>query len=185
MEKCRCRSPTLVFATARRDTQARQQACIARGWCAASDQSACSTVIPIGPAAATQLHTHDCEERARVGSDAIAQLCDVQHRMCATDPTWAPADVSHRFFNPSGTRNVAHDAARRWINVIASCRARIKIADAARTRVVMKDSSSRYIASRSTCATRPAVGIAPDGGQHIAWPRDQSASFIGALGTGC
>ena len=62
-------------------------------------------ITEFGPGAAIPLHTHNCEESVMVlEGDAIAELDGVQHRMGATDTTWVPADVPHRFINASDTQ---------------------------------------------------------------------------------
>lgn len=62
-------------------------------------------ITEFGPGAAIPLHTHNCEESVLVlEGDAIAELDGVQHRMSATDTTWVPADVPHRFINASDTK---------------------------------------------------------------------------------
>ena len=62
-------------------------------------------ITEFDPGAAIPLHTHNCEESVLVlEGDAIAELDGVQHRMTATDTTWVPADVPHRFINASDSR---------------------------------------------------------------------------------
>lgn len=59
-------------------------------------------ITEFGPGAAIPLHTHNCEESVLVlEGNAIAELDGVQHLMAATDTTWVPADVPHRFINAS------------------------------------------------------------------------------------
>ena len=62
-------------------------------------------ITEFGPGAAIPLHTHNCEESVLVlEGNAIAELDGVQHRMAATDTTWVPANVPHRFINASDSR---------------------------------------------------------------------------------
>lgn len=59
-------------------------------------------ITEFGPGAAIPVHTHNCEESVLVlEGDAIAELDGVQHAMSATDTTWVPAGVPHRFINAS------------------------------------------------------------------------------------
>ena len=61
-------------------------------------------ITEFGPNAAIALHTHNCEESVMVlEGEAIVEIDGVQHRMSATDTTWVPAEVPHRFINASAT----------------------------------------------------------------------------------
>ena len=61
-------------------------------------------ITEFGPNAAIALHTHNCEESVMVlEGEAIVEIAGVQHRMSATDTTWVPAEVPHRFINASAT----------------------------------------------------------------------------------
>lgn len=61
-------------------------------------------ITEFAPGAAIPLHTHNCEESVLVlAGDAIAELDGVRHHMAATDTTWVPANVPHRFINASET----------------------------------------------------------------------------------
>lgn len=58
------------------------------------------TVIAAGQAIG--LHTHNCEESVIVlEGKAVAELDGVDHPLDTFDTTWLPADVPHRFKNPS------------------------------------------------------------------------------------
>jgi quercetin dioxygenase-like cupin family protein len=64
-------------------------------------------ITEFGPGAAIPLHTHNCEESVMVlDGEAIAELDGVQHRMAATDTTWVPANVPHRFINASDSNGL-------------------------------------------------------------------------------
>jgi putative monooxygenase len=59
-------------------------------------------ITEFDPNAAIPLHTHNCEESVMVlEGEAIVELDGVEHRMGANDTTWVPANVPHRFINPS------------------------------------------------------------------------------------
>jgi quercetin dioxygenase-like cupin family protein len=62
-------------------------------------------ITEFGPGAAIPVHTHNCEESVLVlEGDAIAELDGVQHAMSATDTTWVPAGIPHRFINASDSK---------------------------------------------------------------------------------
>ena len=62
-------------------------------------------ITEFAPNATIPLHTHNCEESVMVlEGDAIAELDGVQHRMGASDTTWVPAGIPHRFINASDTK---------------------------------------------------------------------------------
>lgn len=64
-------------------------------------------ITEFGPNAAIPLHTHNCEESVMVlEGEAIVEIDGVQHRMGATDTTWVPAEVPHRFMNASDTQRM-------------------------------------------------------------------------------
>ena len=61
------------------------------------------TVIAAG--GAIPLHTHDCEESVVVlEGDAVAEIDGDRHELSRHDATWIPADIPHRFINPSQTQ---------------------------------------------------------------------------------
>jgi len=56
----------------------------------------------IGPGAAIELHTHNCEESVIViEGKAVAEIEGVDYPLDTFDTTWLPADVRHRFKNVS------------------------------------------------------------------------------------
>ncbi len=58
------------------------------------------TTIP--PGATIPLHYHNCEESVLVvEGDAIAEIDGEDMQLRAGDVTWIPADLPHRFRNPS------------------------------------------------------------------------------------
>ncbi|MDB5566523.1 MAG: Cupin 2 conserved barrel domain protein [Tardiphaga sp.] len=64
-------------------------------------------ITEFGPGAAIPLHTHNCEESVMVlEGEAIAELDGIQHRIAATDTTWVPANLPHRFINASKTEKM-------------------------------------------------------------------------------
>ncbi len=62
-------------------------------------------ITSIAPGAAIALHTHNCEESVIViDGPAIVELDGVDHALDTFDTIWVPADVSHRFKNPSSEK---------------------------------------------------------------------------------
>ncbi len=63
-----------------------------------------SGITEFEPGAAIALHFHNCEETVLVlVGDAVAEIAGVEHALGATDTTWIPAGVHHRFRNASPT----------------------------------------------------------------------------------
>ena len=59
-------------------------------------------ITEIAPGQAIGLHTHNCEESVIViEGQAVAELDGVDYPLDTFDTTWLPADVPHRFKNPS------------------------------------------------------------------------------------
>lgn len=59
-------------------------------------------ITAFDPGAAIGLHMHNCEESVMViKGEAIAEIDGVQHPLATFDTTWIPANVPHRFINPS------------------------------------------------------------------------------------
>jgi len=59
-------------------------------------------ITAIDPGAAIGLHKHNCEESVMViEGQAIAEIDGVQHSLDTNDTTWIPADIPHRFINPT------------------------------------------------------------------------------------
>ena len=59
-------------------------------------------ITAFDPGAAIGLHKHNCEESVMViEGEAIAEIDGVQHRLATNDTTWIPANVPHRFINPT------------------------------------------------------------------------------------
>ncbi len=64
-------------------------------------------ITVIAPGAAIGLHTHNCEESVIVlEGKAVAELDGVDHPLDTFDTTWLPADVPHRFKNPSAEKTL-------------------------------------------------------------------------------
>jgi len=62
-------------------------------------------ITSIAPGAAIALHTHNCEESVIViDGPAIVELDGEDHTFDTFDTVWVPANVSHRFKNPSGEK---------------------------------------------------------------------------------
>jgi putative monooxygenase len=62
-------------------------------------------ITSIAPGATIALHTHNCEESVIViEGRAIVELDGVDHALETFDTTWVPANVPHRFKNPSSER---------------------------------------------------------------------------------
>lgn len=60
-------------------------------------------ITAFDPGAAIGLHKHNCEESVMViEGQAIAEIDGVQHQLDTNDTTWIPANVPHRFINPTG-----------------------------------------------------------------------------------
>ncbi len=54
------------------------------------------------PGAAIGVHFHNCEESVMViEGRAIVEIDGVQHHLDTNDTTWIPANVPHRFVNPT------------------------------------------------------------------------------------
>lgn len=54
------------------------------------------------PGAAIGVHFHNCEESVMViEGRAIVEIDGVQHPLDTNDTTWIPANVPHRFVNPT------------------------------------------------------------------------------------
>jgi len=63
-----------------------------------------SGITEFEPGAAIALHFHNCEETVMVlEGAAVAEIAGVEHPLGATDTTWIPAGVHHRFRNASAT----------------------------------------------------------------------------------
>ena len=63
-----------------------------------------SGITEFDPNAAVALHIHNCEETVVVlEGEAAAEIGGVEHALIATDCTWIPAGVPHRFRNASAT----------------------------------------------------------------------------------
>ena len=59
-------------------------------------------ITAIAPGQAIGLHTHNCEESVIViEGKALAELDGTDYPLDTFDTTWLPADVPHRFKNPS------------------------------------------------------------------------------------
>ena len=59
-------------------------------------------ITAIAPGQAIGLHTHNCEESVMViEGKALAELDGADYPLDTFDTTWLPADVPHRFKNPS------------------------------------------------------------------------------------
>jgi putative monooxygenase len=59
-------------------------------------------ITAIAPGQAIGLHTHNCEESVIVlEGNALAELDGADYPLETFDTTWLPADVPHRFKNPS------------------------------------------------------------------------------------
>jgi len=59
-------------------------------------------ITAFNPGAAIGLHKHNCEECVMViEGQAIAEIDGVQHHLDTNDTTWIPANVPHRFINPT------------------------------------------------------------------------------------
>lgn len=59
-------------------------------------------ITAFDPGAAIGLHRHNCEESVMViEGQAIAEIDGVQHLLETNDTTWIPANVPHRFINPT------------------------------------------------------------------------------------
>ncbi len=59
-------------------------------------------ITSIAPGAAIALHTHNCEESVIViDGPAIVELDGVEHTLDTFDTIWCPANIPHRFKNPS------------------------------------------------------------------------------------
>jgi len=59
-------------------------------------------ITAFDPGAAIGFHKHNCEESVMViEGEAIAEIDGVQHRLGTNDTTWIPANVPHRFINPT------------------------------------------------------------------------------------
>jgi quercetin dioxygenase-like cupin family protein len=67
-------------------------------------QRTLSGITEFEPGAAIALHFHNCEETVMVlEGEAVAEIAGVEHALGATDTTWIPAGVHHRFRNASAT----------------------------------------------------------------------------------
>jgi len=67
-------------------------------------QRTLSGITEFEPGAAIALHFHNCEETVLVlEGEAVAEVDGVEHALCATDTTWIPPGVHHRFRNASAT----------------------------------------------------------------------------------
>jgi quercetin dioxygenase-like cupin family protein len=59
-------------------------------------------ITAFDPGAAIGLHVHNCEESVMViEGQAIAEIDGVEHHLDTNDTTWIPANVPHRFINPT------------------------------------------------------------------------------------
>jgi putative monooxygenase len=62
-------------------------------------------ITSIAPGAAIALHMHNCEESVIViEGRAVVEFEGVDHSLDTFDTTWVPANVPHRFKNPSSER---------------------------------------------------------------------------------
>jgi quercetin dioxygenase-like cupin family protein len=62
-------------------------------------------ITSIAPGQAIGLHSHNCEESVIViEGNALVELDGVDHPLDTFDTTWVPADIPHRFKNPSADR---------------------------------------------------------------------------------
>ena len=62
-------------------------------------------ITSIAPGAAIGLHTHNCEESVIViEGQAVVELDGVDHALGTFDTIWCPANVPHRFKNPSSEK---------------------------------------------------------------------------------
>ncbi|TIS96716.1 MAG: cupin domain-containing protein [Mesorhizobium sp.] len=59
-------------------------------------------ITAFDPGAAIGLHKHNCEESVMViEGQAIAEIDGIRHHLDTNDTTWIPANVPHRFINPT------------------------------------------------------------------------------------
>jgi len=64
-------------------------------------------ITTFDPGAAIGLHKHNCEESVMVlDGHAIVEIEGVQYKLGATDTTWIPANVPHRFINASDSERM-------------------------------------------------------------------------------
>lgn len=59
-------------------------------------------ITAFDPGATIGLHKHNCEESVMViEGQAIAEIDGIRHHLDTNDTTWIPANVPHRFINPT------------------------------------------------------------------------------------
>jgi putative monooxygenase len=59
-------------------------------------------ITAFDPGAAIGLHFHNCEESVMViEGEAIVEIDGVEYRLSTFDTTWVPANLPHRFINPT------------------------------------------------------------------------------------